>query len=273
MLLAGNIKSNVDRFSGFVNIYDKYRPKAPQKVVEVLTSYLKRRPSLVVDLGCGTGLSTFIWKNHADQIIGVEPNNDMIKKASEKLSHLSDASHISFVSGFSNQLEMESGTVDVITCSQSFHWMEPVSTLEEASRVLREGGIFAAYDCDLPPTISWIIEDEYIRLINKADTLIVRITEQENLVRRWDKEKHLQNIAHSQAFRFTKEVVFHNLETCDADRYVGLALSLGGLQTVFKLGSSDLNADIETFRMKVEDHFQGETLDILFSYRMRLGVK
>jgi len=65
------VQSNVERFSGFEDLYDNHRPEAPMTVVEVITSYLERKPGLVVDLGCGTGLSTFVWKDHAERIIGM----------------------------------------------------------------------------------------------------------------------------------------------------------------------------------------------------------
>jgi hypothetical protein len=77
----------------------------------------------------------------------------------------------------------------------------------------------------------------------------------------------------SGVFRYTKEIVFHNMEECDAERYVGLTLSQGGLQTVFKMGATDLDAAIEAFRGDVDSHFRGRTLEVMFSYRMRLGVK
>lgn len=242
-------------------------------MVELLTMYLGRNPLLVVDLGCGTGLSSFIWKDTADQIIGVEPNDDMRGQALETLCQSIDVDHISLVKGYSNQLEIKSAVVDVVTCSQSFHWMEPVSTLDEVSRVLRDGGIFAAYDCDWPPSVSWEIEEQYIRLMNMVENLILQRATKETMVKKWSKDEHLKNIRDSKAFRFTKEIVFHSKEECDAERYVGLALSQGGLQTILKSGYMDLNANIELFRKAAQDHFGGRTLDIVFSYRMRLGIK
>lgn len=117
--------NSIARFSGFAHIYDQYRPEAPKAVVEIILRYLGRNPSIVIDLGSGTGLSSFIWSNHADQVMGIEPNDDMRRKAMEKLGQSSDsgaAGHISFVKGYSNQLDIPANTVDVITCSQSFHF-------------------------------------------------------------------------------------------------------------------------------------------------------
>ncbi len=50
------IKNNVERFNGFADDYDKFRPVPPLIIVETLINYIDKTPSLVVDLGCGTGL-------------------------------------------------------------------------------------------------------------------------------------------------------------------------------------------------------------------------
>ena len=273
MIPEGNLQSNVDRFTGFENEYDRYRPEAPPRVIDIITGYLGRKPAVVADIGCGTGLSTFIWKDFAERVIGVEPNDDMRRKALEKRASHSDAEHLSFVPGYSNRLPLESGTVDVVTCSQSFHWMEPVSTLREVARTLKDGGVFAAYDCDWPPTLHWSVEKAYNELVEKADRIIAQLVKENDRAKKWNKEEHLKNLRDSGLFRFVKEIVFHNVETCDAERYVGLAISQGGVQTVFKLGSTALNADIEAFRANAEAFFGGRTLEVMFSYRMRLGVK
>lgn len=275
MIPKGNLQSNVDRFSGFADNYDQYRPEAPSLVVEIISRYLERNVDLVADIGCGTGLSTFIWKDAARRIVGIEPNPDMREKAEHKLKEAgtTTAGAISFQSGFSNSLPFEDGTVDVITCSQSFHWMEPESTLLEAGRVLAQGGVFAAFDCDWPPVLQWQIEQAYTELIAKADTILEQVTPVEQQAHKWSKDQHLANLQRSGQFRYTREIVFHNHEQCDAARYIGLALSQGGIQSVFKLGNRTLDDDVARFVKQVEDHFQGKTRDTLFSYRMRLGIK
>lgn len=85
MIPSGNSKANIDRFLGYQNDYDRYRPEAPPMVIELLTSYLGHRPAHVADIGCGTGLSTFLWKDAANAVTGVEPNPDMLGKAQDKL--------------------------------------------------------------------------------------------------------------------------------------------------------------------------------------------
>lgn len=275
MIPQGNRLSNIERFNGYQQDYDRYRPEAPAIVRDVLTGYLEAPPSLVVDLGCGTGLSTFIWAGHASRIIGIEPGDDMRSVAQAKLSVMDPAAScsISFIQGFSNQIDLPSGSADLVTCSQSFHWMEPESTLREAARVLRDGGVFAAYDCDWPPVSRREIEQKYHNLIDRAEEIIGRLVPAGEQAHKYDKSKHLANIIASGEFRYTREIVFHHYENCDAERYVGLMLSQGGVQTVLRLGADDLNGEITAFRALVEDYFQGQTRQIMLCYRMRLGIK
>ena len=100
-----NHQSNVDRFLGFQELYDAHRPAAPQKVKELLTLYLGKKPELVMDVGCGTGLSTFIWGGAANRVMGIEPNSDMRLKAEEKLGSAEPSgTAFSFRAGYSNDL-------------------------------------------------------------------------------------------------------------------------------------------------------------------------
>ncbi|WP_138755010.1 class I SAM-dependent methyltransferase [Paenibacillus sinopodophylli] len=273
MTTGSHSQNNVDRFSGFENDYDQHRPKTPQAVIDILSSYLGRTPELVADVGCGTGLSSFVWLGHAKQIIGFEPNDDMRGKALSHLPKQAEAAAISFVKGYSDRLFLDAESVDVVTCSQSFHWMEPVSTLREFARVLKPGGIFAAYDCDWPPTLHWAVEAEYERLIARSEEIIAKYVLAKDLASKRDKEQHITQIKNSGLFCFAKEIVFHNLEYCDAERYIGLALSQGGIQTVFKLGSKELEQQLQQFISSAEHYFAGRALAVRFSYRMRLGVK
>jgi predicted TPR repeat methyltransferase len=70
--------SGYDR-EGFADRYDRFRPRPPRVLLDVLCRYARvERPALVVDLGCGTGLSTRAWSGIAERAVGVEPNAAML---------------------------------------------------------------------------------------------------------------------------------------------------------------------------------------------------
>src|ERR1700685_3598340 len=54
-------------------------------------------------------------------------------------------------------IDMGTGTglpakwADIVTASQAMHWFDPELALPEIARLLRPGGVLAAYDCDWPP--------------------------------------------------------------------------------------------------------------------------
>ena len=142
--MASDNTSNIERFSGFADCYDSYRPKPPTIIVDILTQLAAvARPRLVVDLGCGTGLSTRIWSGRAEEVIGIDPNADMLRRA-----EVNAAENVRYQDGLSTRTGLPDGCADIVTCSQSLHWMEPAPTFAEAARILRPGGVFAAYDCD-----------------------------------------------------------------------------------------------------------------------------
>lgn len=71
------VRKNADRFSGFADIYDKARSAVLLYPVKIICKYLGKRPDTVVDLGCGTGLSTVIWDGNCTRVIGIEPSADI----------------------------------------------------------------------------------------------------------------------------------------------------------------------------------------------------
>ena len=147
-------RSGYDR-EGFASRYDRYRPRPPRALLDTLCRYAGlERPALVVDLGCGTGLSTRAWSGIAARAIGVEPNPAMLAAAAPTPG-------VEFVEAYAQETGLEDGCADIVTCSQSLHWMEPEPTFTEAARLLRRGGVFAAYDYDWPPVVAPELDAAY----------------------------------------------------------------------------------------------------------------
>ena len=71
------------------------------------------------------------------------------------------ADNVTYISAFSDNTGLDNCCADVITCSQSFHWMNPETTISEVSRILKKGGVFAVYDYDWLPVCDWKAELEF----------------------------------------------------------------------------------------------------------------
>ena len=272
--------ATVERFMGFADLYDAFRPRPPLVLLDILTQLAEApQPALVVDLGCGTGLSTTIWASRAAEVIGVEPSVDMRRQAeartageSGQMEGLPGAVNVSYQAGYANATGLPDGCAEIVTCSQSLHWMEPVSTFAEIARILRPGGVFAAYDYDWPPTISGEIERAH-----QTFTAQMQVADQAHGVSRdwrfWEKHQHLDRMRASGLFRVTKEIVLHNVERGGAERLVGLELSQGAVWMLLKNGVSEEEIGVTALRATVQRLLGDAVVPWHFSYRMRLGVK
>ncbi|MDE7293468.1 MAG: methyltransferase domain-containing protein [Oscillospiraceae bacterium] len=261
-------QNNADRFLGFGEVYENARPKVPKYLVEIICRYLGKAPELVVDMGCGTGLSTEVWQEVCGRVIGIEPSDDMRniaeKKSTEKMS---------FIKAFSDDTGLESDCADVVVCSQSFHWMEPAATLKEVDRILKKGGIFATVDCDWPPVAKWEAESAYMKLYGRVLEIESQVPDIKDTFTRYPKDKHLENMAKSGYFRYTRELLFCSSEKCTRERFRNIILSQGSTQTILKKHPELIEKQLEEFYNVINSVFDTEPFDIEFSYRMRIGVK
>ena len=189
-----DVSKNAERFMGYADVYHMARPRGPRFVVDCLINYLGYFPQTVVDLGCGTGLSTRLWGTAAAEVIGVEPSPDMIAYAQE---HRVPKQNIRFVNAFAHETGLAPECADLVTCSQSFHWMEPEETLQEVNRILKPGGIFATYDCDWPPVCDRRAEEAYNDLQRRIQELASATKDYADSFLRWEKSEHLSRIQES----------------------------------------------------------------------------
>ncbi|MDQ6898595.1 MAG: class I SAM-dependent methyltransferase [Candidatus Dormibacteraeota bacterium] len=253
----------------FAQGYDRHRLSPPRALLKILTLVAEvERPRLLVDLGAGTGLSTRVWAEHAERIVGVEANARMLEWA----ERVTREPNVRYVEAFASDTGLRAGSADIVTCAQAFHWMEPTSVLREASRILRSGGVFAAYDYDVPPAIHPEIDPAF------AGHFAARRRARERLgleagSATWPKEQHLERIRESGHFRFTREIICHGFEEVDAARVVGLAESLGGPRTIFGSEAPEVEETFVRLRETVQRVLADRSSPMVVSYRIRLGVK
>lgn len=258
------------RFEGLADGYDGNRPTPPPAIVDVLCRYAGcDRPGLVADIGCGTGLSTRIWIGRAGDILGVEPCDDMRRRAGQATAAIPGGEAVRFVAGTSDHTGLADASVDIATCSQSLHWMEPEPTLAEIARILRPGGVFAAIDADMTPSFGGPAEVAFFALRRRTKALEAEY--RPTPVKRWEKSEHLARMEASGHFAFAREVLAHAIEPGNGPRLVGLALSLGSLAALLAHGLSEDACGLTDLRREAAA-LGDAVIPFHWSYRVRLGV-
>jgi SAM-dependent methyltransferase len=160
---------------------------------------------------------------------------------------------------------------DIVTCSQSFHWMEAEPTLAEATRILRRGGVFAAYDYDLPPALDPAVDAAFSAyLARRREARAKRSIRQGADL--WRKDEHLERMKASGRFGFCREVVLHSVEEGDAERVGGLARSLG--LPIADHDDPELEHELRIDKLEeaARRALGDATVPFVMGYRIRLGV-
>ena len=295
-----SLDANARRFSGFADLYDAVRPVPPLVLADVLATYAGGRPDLVVDLGSGTGLSTRWAAGWASQAIGVEPNADMRDRAAT----ITNEGNVRYVDGWSSATGLPDHCADIVLAVQALHWMDPEATFAEVARVLRPGGVFAALDCDWPPSVgnaaaeqAWHTARATVatfegKLAGWSDTPSAHVAssspQSDELrptgsdpaaavtiaegVSFWHKGEHLKRMVVSQQFQHCVEVAALGEERGDAERFVQLFRSQGDYQALRRNGYDDEALGIDRFASEVEAALGTAERAFWFTYRARVGV-
>ena len=265
------MSNTISIWSGGAEAYDAFRPSSPPVIVDILTQLARvQRPQLVVDIGSGTGLSTVMWAERARRVVGIEPNADMRQQAERRVSQ-SHSNNVTYQDGVSTQTNLPAECAEIVTCSQALHWMEPEPTFAEIARILRPGGVFAAYDYDLPFTIDWEVEQSENEVMARFRTIRTDHV-LDGGVKSWSKEKHLERMQASNLFRYTKEIRLHNIEYGNAERLIGLVISWGSFRYLTQ-GITEQELGLDQLK-SVAHRVIGDTpVPWYLSYRMRIGIK
>jgi len=127
------------RFTAVVDDYERYRPSYPEAALAWIEERADLRPgSRVVDLGCGTGISSRAFATRGLDVTGVEPNDEMRARA------VAAGGGPRYVHGEAAATGLPERCADLVAAAQAFHWFDLPATQREARRVLRPGGRCAA---------------------------------------------------------------------------------------------------------------------------------
>jgi ubiquinone/menaquinone biosynthesis C-methylase UbiE len=121
--------------------YDRGRDHGPHLLelwTRALERHLVRRPTQIVDLGCGTGRFSDALSAHFDaDLVGLDPSVKMLSQALAK----PHGERVRYARACAEAMPLRSGSIDVIFMSMSLHhFTNHDQAAEECRRVLRADG-------------------------------------------------------------------------------------------------------------------------------------
>ncbi|MBS0486724.1 MAG: class I SAM-dependent methyltransferase, partial [Proteobacteria bacterium] len=131
-----------DHFSGHAGIYREARPTYPP----ALFAWLARQApdtELAWDCGCGNGQATVALASHFARVVGTDPSANQIAQAEP-------GANIEYRVEPAERSSLAGGSVSLVSVAQALHWFDPARFYAEAKRVLKPGGVIAAWaysDC------------------------------------------------------------------------------------------------------------------------------
>lgn len=134
-----------DYFTGLADDYESHRPGYPTEAIAAALDGLAP-PVRVADIGCGTGICTRILAEAGAEVIGLEPNADMLAVARRHPAPAPGApggEAIVYKQASAEKTGLPDASVDLVLCAQAFHWFDASAALTEFRRILIPGGRLA----------------------------------------------------------------------------------------------------------------------------------
>lgn len=125
-------------FSSKVADYVVSRPDYPSALFDALAATCGLAPrGTIADVGAGTGLLTRGLLRKGYHVTAVEPNQEMRAAADQLLNGIEGYRS---VDGSAEAIPLESGSVDLVTVAQAFHWFDIERARADFLRILTPKG-------------------------------------------------------------------------------------------------------------------------------------
>jgi SAM-dependent methyltransferase len=135
-----------DRFSAVASAYHRHRPGYGPGVLDwILATTSVPAGAKVADIGCGTGIFSRLLAGRGLDVVGIDPNADMLAMARDA------GGGPRYRSGDATGTGLPDASVDLATAAQAFHWFDKPAALAEMARIVRPGGGLALF---------WNVRDE-----------------------------------------------------------------------------------------------------------------
>jgi len=136
-------------FESAESYYADFRPRYGDRPIGHLVDRFDLDESArALDLGCGAGQIAIPLVAHVGEVVGMDPNEAMLKGACEQ-ARAAGAANVEWVRGsdadLRGDLGDELGPFTVTTMGRSFHWMDRSATLDRIRELTEPGGGVAIF--------------------------------------------------------------------------------------------------------------------------------
>jgi ubiquinone/menaquinone biosynthesis C-methylase UbiE len=175
-----------DYFSRQSVDYARFRPRYPDELLRFLSDLVDNRQA-AWDCATGNGQVATALARYFEKVSASDASQAQIANAEEN-------DRVEYFLSVAESTPLPSGSIDLITVAQAFHWFDADRFFSEATRVLKPGGILAL----------WCYE--FFHLPNADETLRAVLQQfYEEIEPFWPPERHLVNTGYrSIAFPFAE---------------------------------------------------------------------
>lgn len=149
-----------DHFSGHAGDYSKARPGYPPALFEWLAENTPGH-TLAWDVGSGNGQAARALAQHFNRVHATDASR-------AQLAHADGPPSVSFKVERAESCSLSDSSVDLVTIAQALHWFDLPAFYSEVRRVLRPGGLIAAWTYQLnriDPVVDALVEAFYDEVI------------------------------------------------------------------------------------------------------------
>jgi SAM-dependent methyltransferase len=132
MLYANRLRAG--SFGEDALLYDRARPGYPDAMIDEL---VRDAPRAIVDVGCGTGISTRAFSSRGLKVLGVEPD--------ERMAAVATGHGLEVEIGSFEEWDPAGRSFDLLVCGQSWHWVDPAVGPAKAADILVPFGKVALF--------------------------------------------------------------------------------------------------------------------------------
>ena len=149
-----------DHFSAQAGEYARFRPSYPPALYELLAGLAPAR-ALAWDCGTGNGQAAVGLAAHFRQVVASDASREQVAEARPH-------ARVTYYVAAAEDPPPAAQGADLVTVAQALHWFDLARFYPALERVLKPGGVFAAWGYGLmqiTPAVDAVVQDYYANIV------------------------------------------------------------------------------------------------------------